>query len=102
MKTKEKLENGFYWVKIERGSSWTIMEWDNSENMWTVGCMPMFEYKDVAIVTNQRILPPDEKAKVSFNVFIPNGSQASSNEWHSVDKFCLCVGCGKNIKACIC
>ena len=94
MEIKHNLENGFYWVKIDKNLSWTIMEWDSNDSMWHVGGMPMFEPHQVKYVNSKRIIPQNEGPKITLTLKPDYNIKAVDKWWDGVSEKLVCFRCG--------
>ena len=94
MEIKYNLENGFYWVKIDKNLSWTIMEWDSNDSMWHVGGMPMFEPYQVKYVNLKRIIPPNEQPKITLALKPDYDIESVDKYWDGIKTKWICLKCG--------
>lgn len=91
---KYNLEDGFYWVKIDDNLIWTIMKWDNAENMWYTGGMPMFEPSQVKYVNSKKLIPPNEQPKITLSLKPDYDIKSVDKWWEGIEPKWICLKCG--------
>ena len=56
-------EDGYYWVKVYKGSHWVVLEWDSYFKQFDHNCYDdLYEEKDVYKINETRILNPEEES----------------------------------------